>query len=406
MSEEMKNLNEQPEEAPVENVETQVEPQEEPQQDFSQFEARKPLNLDKKTLAIIGGAAAAVIVVVGIIIALILGGQKTPDNGPVLNDYTLGMGAVVSIDDTNAQVDGIVAAVVLDKNGVIVHCYVDAIQNKVTIKDDGTFTIGNTKTKRELGFNYNMAAFGTSLVGNEKVKEWFEQADAFEAWCVGKTIAQVEAMATQVKGEHNYVISADEALLAAGCTISIEDFVKAVVKAGNDDQKVSFQTAGTITLGLAINSADSGSTAYDTENSKDGAIQVYSDFAATALVDGKVVASLNDAIQPKTTFGADGKITGTSFKGTKRELKEGYNMAAFGTSLVGNEKVVEWYLQSAAFSAHIVGKTSDEIKNLPVQTKGEHNYIISNDSALLGAGCTMSIDGIQAVVMKAIDNAK
>ena len=377
MSEEMKNVNEQPTETPVE---------------------KKPL--DKKTLGIIIGAVAAV-VILAVVLIVALGGNGTPA-GPTEQEYTLGMGAVVSINDTNAQVDGTIAAVVLDKDGVIVHCYVDAIQNKVTINEDGTFTIGNTKTKRELGYDYNMAAFGHSLVGNETVKEWFEQADAFEAWCVGKTIAQVQAMGTQTM-DNGYVISSDEALLGAGCTISITDFIDAVVKAGNDDQKATFKTAGTITLGLAINSADSDSAAATAE--KDGAIQVYSDFAATALVDGKIVASLNDAIQPKTTFDATGAITGTSFKGTKRELKEGYNMAAYGHSLVGNETVKEWYLQSAAFSAHIVGMTSAQVDGMATQTM-DNGYIISNDDALLGAGCTMSIDGIIDVVVKSIANAQ
>lgn len=379
MSEENKNLNNEPEQAPVENHE----------------EAKKPLS--KNNIILI--AAAAVVVVVAIVLAIVLGGGN---GGETESEYTLGMGAVVSINGESAQVDGTVAAVVLDENGVIVHCYVDAIQNKVTINDDGSFTIGNTKTKRELGYDYAMAKYGHSLVGNETVKEWFEQADAFEAWCVGKTIAQVQAMSTQTM-DNGYVISGDEALLGAGCTISITDFIDAVVKAGNDDQKATFKTAGTITLGLAVNSYDSGSAAATAE--ADGAIQVYSDFAATALVDGKVVASLNDAIQPKTNFNATGAITGTSFKGTKRELKEDYSMAKYGHSLVGNETVVEWYLQSAAFSAHIVGKTSAEVEAMPTQTM-DNGYIISNDEALLSAGCTMSIDGIIDVVVKSIANAQ
>ena len=389
MSEENKNLNEQaPEQKPV--------------------EIKKPL--DQKTLGIIIGAAVAVVAVIAIVLALVLGGgapSETPDQDPAGDvvtdvDYKLGMGAVVSIGETNAQVDGLVATVVLDKDGKIVLCRVDAIQNKVTLNDDGTFTIGNTKTKRELGYDYNMAAFGHSLVGNEKVLEWFEQADAFEAWCVGKTVAEVEAMATQTMS-NGYVISADDALLNAGCTISIGDFVAAVAKACKDDQAVSFKTSGTVTLGLAVNSADSGSTVATEETV--GAIQIYSDFAATALVDGKVVAALNDSIQPKSNFDATGAVTATTFKGTKRELKEAYNMAAFGHSLVGNEKVVEWYLQSAAFSAHIVGMTSAQIDTMATQTMS-NGYIISADEALLDAGCTMSIDAIIDVVVESIANAK
>jgi hypothetical protein len=254
----------------------------------------------------------------------------------------------------------------------------------------------------ELGDDYNMAKFGHSLVGNETVKEWYEQAKAFETWCVGKTIDEVKNMPTQTM-ENGYVISNDQALLGAGCTISITDFVDAVVKAGNDEQGVAFKAEGEFTLGLAINSADSGSKAATAD--AEGAIQVYYDFAATVLQGGKILASLNDAIQPKSTFDVTGTVTSTSFKGTKRELKEGYNMAAFGHSLVGNETVVEWYLQSAAFSAHVAGKTVDEVKNLPTQTM-ENGYVISNDQALLGAGCTMSIDGIIDVVVKAANNAR
>ena len=118
------------------------------------------------------------------------------------------------------------------------------------------------------------------------------------------------------------------------------------------------------------------------------------------------MASLNDAIQPKISMNVAGEITGVTFKGTKRELKEEYNMAKYGTSLVGNPTVVEWYLQSAAFSAHIAGKTVAEIEAMPTQTKGEHNYITSADDALLSAGCTMSIDAIIDVVVEAAANAR
>ena len=375
MSEEIKNVNEQPEQAPVEKV-----------------EAKKPL--DKKTIAIIAAAAAVVVLV--LVLVLTLGGKK---------DYTLGMGAVISLDSSKtgaAQVDGTLATVVLDKNGKIVAVRVDAIQNKISLGEDGSFTIGNTKTKMELGDNYNMAKFGHSLVGNETVKEWYDQAKAFEAWCVGKTIDEVKNMPTQTM-DNGYIISNDASLLAAGCTISITDFVDAVVKAGNDEQGVAFQAKGEFTLGIAANSADSGSKAATAEG--DGAIQVYSDFAASVVQNGKILASLNDAIQPKVAFNLAGEITGKTFTGTKRELKEGYNMAKFGHSLVGNETVVEWYLQSAAFSAHVVGMTADEVKGMATQTM-DNGYIISSDEALLGAGCTMSIDAIKVVVAESVTNAR
>ena len=412
MSEEMKNLNNEPEQAPVDN----------------QPAAKKPL--DKKTLGIIIGAVAAVLVIV-LVLVLTLGGgddhthnfvdgkcecgESDPNYVPththnfvngececgetdpnyvppvVNNEYTLGLGLVYG-DVTNAQINATIATVVLDNNGVIVACKIDAVQNKYTVTDSVAFT--NLLTKKELGYDYNMAAFGHSLIGNATVKEWFEQAAAFEAWCVGKTLAQVEAMPTQVKGEHNYVISADEDLLAAGCTISITDFIDAVVKAGNDDQSMTFTTDGEIVLGLGVNSADNGSAGDDFE----ATVKMNIDYAAVASVDGVIVATLNDATQPQVKL-EDGAVTSTDKLISKRELKEGYNMAAYGSDNNGDGIVKEWYIQSAELSKYLVGKTIEEVAAL--ETTLVNGHYISTDDALLTAGCTMQITGIQDVVLEA-----
>ncbi len=318
-------------------------------------------------------------------------------------EYTLGLGVQfgeVSASQTNATV----ATVVLDKDGKIVLCRIDAIQNKYAVAD-GAVTFSVLDTKMELGDNYKMAAFGTPNVEGGTVKEWYDQAKAFENYVVGKTAAEVQGIQLQEVNGHQ--IAVDESLLNAGCTIQITDFIAAVVKACNDDQKVTFKTAESFTLGVAANNADNGSTVADGV----ATVKMNSDIAAVVVADGKILATLNDAIQPQVVIGADGVVTSTSVgKGegvlkTKRELKEDYKMAAYGTSLVGNASVAEWYLQSAAFSAHVVGKTADQVKNLELQTM-DNGYKISNDQALLGAGCTMSIDGIIAVVVEAISYAR
>ena len=393
MSEEMKNLNEQPEQ----NEKPEVAPVEKKE------EAKKPLS--KKTLGIIIGAAVAVVAIV-VALVLILGGKggetpETPETPVVDNNnpetpavteknYSLGLGLVYG-DVTSAQINATIATVVLDENGVIVAAKIDAIQNKYTLEGGVAFT--SLLTKKELGYDYNMAKYGHSLVGNDKVLEWFEQAAAFEAWCVGKTIAQVEAMETQTM-DNGYVISADADLLNAGCTISIGDFVAAVVKAGKDEQAMSFKTAGTITLGLAANNADNGSTGDDFE----ATIKMNIDYAAVAVVDGKIVATLNDATQPQAVI-ADGEVESTAKLISKRELKEGYNMAAYGSDNNGDGIVLEWYVQSAEFSKYLVGKTLDEVAGLKTQLVNDH--YISTDADLLTAGCTMQITGIQAVVLEA-----
>ena len=356
---------------------------------------------NKKTLVIV----AAVVVVLAVVLAVVfLGGNKTPTPTPTTEkEYKLGMGVAFG-DFTNAQINGTVATVVLDDAGKIQVCRIDTFQNKYTAGEEVTFT--SLKTKMELGYDYNMAKFGHSLVGNATVKEWFEQAKAFEAWVVGKTANEVKAMKLQTM-ENGYVIANEADLLAAGCTISIEEFRDAVVKACNDAQGTTFKTNDTFTLGVAIVNGDNGSSV-----SEEGGytVKMNIDMAATVVAGGKILATLNDAAQPVVVVDAEGNVTETSVgKGagiikTKRELKEDYKMAAFGAPNVEGGTVKEWYIQSAAFSNHVVGMTKAQVKGMT--TTLVNNHYISTDADLLAAGCTMQITGIMDVVAKSMDNAR
>lgn len=321
------------------------------------------------------------------------------------NNYTLGMGASVNFDSCRtgtAQVDATVATVVLDENGKIVACRIDAAQNTAELYD-GEFEITKLeKTKAELLYDYKMSAYGTDNNNDGIVKEWFEQAQAFENYVVGMTANEVRNMGTKTVN-YGYIISSDDELLDAGCTIQITEFIDAVVKACNDDQAVSF-TANDFDLGLAINSYDDGSTSayYD-----DGSMRMYSDFAAVVVSDGKIVAALNDGIQPKIGFDYDGYITTITYNGTKRELKDNYGMSIalnYGMDNDGDGRVLEWYQQSAAFSQYVVGMTAKEVKNM--STTNANGSYISTDSDLLYAGCTMGIDGMKQAVYEAASNAR
>lgn len=149
-------------------------------------------------------------------------------------DYKLGMGVVTKLDSSatgNAQIDATFAAVVTDKDGKIVTCRLDAVQNKIGLAD-GTFTINNLLTKMELGDNYNMATYGADMDmnGDGTVKEWFEQSAAFSAYVVGMTGAEVSAIQT-APNAHEYMMASDEKLLSAGCTIQITDIIAVVAEA-------------------------------------------------------------------------------------------------------------------------------------------------------------------------------
>ena len=52
-------------------------------------------------------------------------------------------------------------------------------------------------------------------------KEWYEQAAAFDATCIGKTVAEITGLVAD---------TAD--LQAAGCTIDVNAMVKAASKIG------------------------------------------------------------------------------------------------------------------------------------------------------------------------------
>ncbi len=318
-------------------------------------------------------------------------------------DYKLGLGVVVSTASSkegNAQVDATIATVVTDAEGKIVLCRIDVAQNKMAIADGAVDTAKTFETKMELGSRYGMEG-KVDNDGNGVMLEWDAQAKAFESFVVGKTGAEVAALKTQEAGGHQ--IAVDQALLEAGCSMQITDFMAAVAKACADEQGMAFKAVpGSFTLGVAAKTSAADSKAATAE--ADGLVAMYSDIACAVVADGKVIATLNDAIQPKIDITVAGVPTAQEFKGTKRELKEGYNMAAYGQPNVEGGTVKEWYIQSAAFSNYVLGKTATEIAGM--QTKEVNNHQISVEDALLEAGCTMQITGICAVVAQAAQNAR
>ena len=189
--------------------------------------------------------------------------------------------------------------------------------------------------------------------------------------------------------------------------MQITEFKDAVVKACEDAQGMSFTAKKGFTLGIAAKTAVDAKDTKAATAEANGVIAMYSDFAACVVADGKIIASLNDAIQPKIEVTAAGEIAKKTFVDTKRALKEDYNMAKFGANMDpnGDGKVNEWYLQSEAFSKYVVGKTADEVKNMETAANSI-GYQMSTDQALLDAGCTIQITAIKAVVAQAATNAR
>ena len=305
-------------------------------------------------------------------------------------EYKLGMGIVLNTDSSktgNAQVDATVAAVVVDADGKIVSCRIDCAQSKMAVADGAVDTAASFKTKMELGDDYGMVAYGNAIA------EWDAQTKAFEAYVVGKTAAEVEGIETVLNdGGHN--VAADETLLAS-CTMDIVDFKEAVAKACNDPMASSF-TAGEFTLGVAaITTADESTEA---TADKDGVVKMYTEFAAAAVADGKILAAVTDATQPQITINTAGEIVDAQFKGTKMELGDDYGMVAYGNA------IAEWNAQAKAFADYTVGKTAAEVRSIEtVVNESGHN--VTTDETLL-ASCTMDISGMIAVIAQAADYAR
>lgn len=309
-------------------------------------------------------------------------------------EYKLGMGVSVSLDssDTNlAQVDATVATVVTDSEGKIVLCRIDCAQNKMDVTGGQVDAAATFTTKRDLKYDYNMVKYSNATL------EWFEQVENLEKWVVGKTAEDIKNIETKIN-EEGYSVAVDEELYAS-CSISLEAFQDAIVKACNDGKGSTFTTADAFTLGVsAISNAAESVSAADSDDGN-AMVKMYTEFGAAAVgSDGKILAALTDAIQPKITVSADGEILNKDFTATKRELGDNYNMVKYGNA------IAEWDAQAKAFADYTVGKTADEVMGLETATNDE-GYQVSTDETLL-ASCTMAINGMQTAIATAVNNAR
>jgi hypothetical protein len=141
-------------------------------------------------------------------------------------EYTLGMGVVVSTDSSktnNAQVDATVAAVVLDKDGKIAACRIDCAQSKMDVTDGEVDAEKEFLSKVELKEDYNMVKFSDATL------EWYQQAANFEAFANGKTAEELAGVETVVN-EEGHQVFADETLYAS-VSISVDGMTSVLLKA-------------------------------------------------------------------------------------------------------------------------------------------------------------------------------
>ncbi|MCQ2411964.1 MAG: hypothetical protein MJ057_03315 [Sphaerochaetaceae bacterium] len=300
--------------------------------------------------------------------------------------FTVGLKISTTAEESTDEVIKMYAnfgAVVVDENGVILAALLDAIQPQYKVEEEA-FTFKGTK--KELEFGYNMVKF------SEATNEWFEQAAAFEDYCVGKTGAEVATLATRVRTADEphpgYVVTADEELFAS-CSIQIVEFKSVLAQAAGAEAVAP----ATYTLGMGIT--------FDDEQSNE-TTAAYDAVVATVVLDaeGKIVAVQIDDAQNKMT--KDDVDPEKTFK-SKYELQYDYNMVKF------SEATNEWFEQAAAFEDYCAGKTAAEIADLAtrVRTEAEPHpgYVVTADEELF-ASCSMSITSFKEAVVKACNDTK
>ena len=351
----------------------------------------------------------AFLLMAAMVLSLAACGKKPTDETPntdetpaVETEYKLGMGVVVNTESSktgNAQVDATVAAVVTDADGKIVACRIDVAQNKMAVEGGVVDTAKTFQTKMELGSAYGMEG-KVDNNGDGVMLEWDAQTKAFEEFVIGKTAAEVRALELQEANGHQ--IAVDETLLKAGCTIQITDHMEAVAKACEDAKGTSFKTAGEFKLGVSAATTAESSTAAAAD--KDGSVQMYTDFGAAVIgADGKILAALTDAIQPKIAINTAGDIVEAAFAGTKRELGSAYGMEG-KVDNNGDGVMLEWDAQSKAFSDYAVGKTAADLKAM--ETQEVNGHFITVDEDLLKAGCTIQFTGMSGTIAAAAEYAR
>ena len=328
------------------------------------------------------------------------GGNNNNDGGNNNADATVKVGlglytdmAHSSKDAELAQADLTVAAVTLDAEGKIAAVKFDCIQVKTKIDATGTIaadTPTEFKTKRELGYDYNMKGTSAGIGVIEGGAEWFEQADALEAFCVGKTIEEVKA-AVGADGK-----PADENLLL-GCTMTVSGFVVALDKAVTEANTGVYTASATDTLNVGLVAEVSGPKSATAEEA--GEATAYANFVAvTADAEGKITTCILDSVQAKFAWDTTGKFTSdlTEDTTTKYDLKEGYGMkdvsASKGVIVDGGE----WYEQADAFMAFVKGMTAEQVKAIAVDESG---YPTDENLTL---GCTMKVKAYISAVDKAL----
>ena len=229
------------------------------------------------------------------------------------------------------------------------------------------------RTKRQKGDDYPLAAVSSLKKG------WAEQADAFGSWLEGKTPDEVKKLKTDADGKPT------EADLLSGCTIAVDRYRDAVVRACENAQVLGAARGDTVKLGVEVAEMPQGLAGTD---DKDAQVQAKITLAVVTMDENaRVTSAIGDMTEPELSVSADGTVSAPREPVyTKNELGDRYGMRS--ASALGKE----WYEHSAGWCGYLKGKNAVEIGKLSAD----------GTDADLKALCTISVTDLQKAALKAM----
>lgn len=284
------------------------------------------------------------------------------------------------------QLDLIICAVGLNKDGKIVSVIMDEYTPKVLFDTNGKIITDlklSQKSKMEESREYD------KVKRSDKILSFSKQMDLFTNWIEKKSLDQVLAMKTKRSEDDTLAAVPDEEELKDKVNFSVEKYVAALEAAYSNMYDVS-EGVDTFGLGVYTDFLKSKSKTED----KGAVANMDTYFTISAIKDKKIVTNFMDCIQCIVTYDVDGQIT-TKLQEvlkTKQELKESYNLKS--QSFIKKE----WYEQANAFSKWVIDKDINAIKSMKV--KNDDGKITTEEVDLMNS---VTIDVSHYI--KAIENS-
>ena len=274
--------------------------------------------------------------------------------------WRTGLGVVTEAagSDRAGKITTAAAAVVLDADGKLADVMLDELELSVSGGSTGSVTTPeDVRSKRTKGKDYPLAAASSLGKGSDEVKK----------------------LKTDENGKPQ------DADLVSGCTIAVDRYRDAVVRACEQAKALGAAQGDRATLSLIAADLPQDLAATDDQDA-----HVQADITMAALTvdsNGRVTSAIGDMTQPQLTVSADGTVSGPEEPVyTKNEQGDKYGLRE------ASALHKEWYEHAEGYCSTLKGKTMAEIAAQPTD----------GSDADLKALCTISVTDLQKAVLAAL----